>query len=209
VVCGRVHGKEREVDLGQVGGQDPRVGALARHVAIELRDRARREIGAHFRIEGGCPAARQIFLDNAVQAGVADHHDVGVAFGHHARSCNGVGVAVDDHLDGLLAHAADRLQHELAVVPGVARVEGDQAVLGLDDAHGSEPVAAEDPDALRGILDRRLEPVEVTHAIEKLLVRDRTVGSLHQLDGSAHVRRQRSVGFRRGRGLGCGYGQGE
>jgi len=133
---------------------------------------------------------------------MADHHEVLLAFCQHAGPEYGVRVAVDDYFDGLLTNGPNRRQHEFAVVLGIAGVEGDESVFGLDDAHWGEPVTAEDPHSFRRLLDRRFEPVEVADAIEEFPVRDGAIRRFRQFDRGTHVRRgseSRVPGARGGR----------
>jgi hypothetical protein len=118
---------------------------------------------------------------------MTDHHDLVVALCQHASTCNRMRVTIDDDLDRLLSDSADGLEHELTIVPGVAGVERDEAVFRLDDAHRRKPIAAKHPDPWRRILDRRLEPVEVTDPIEQFLAGNGPVCCFHQLNGGTHV----------------------
>ena len=140
------------------------------------------------RLERALASAPHVLLHHPVQIRVADHHDVLVALGQHASPCHSMGVTIDDHLDGFLGNRTEGLKHEFAIVLGIPGVESDEAVFGLDDAHGGEPITPKNIYPLGRILDGRFEPVEVADAIKQLFGGDGPVGGFGERDRGAHVR---------------------
>jgi len=126
---------------------------------------------------------------------VADDPDVLLPLGQHPGSEHGMRVTVDDGLDRLVADRADRLQQEFAVVLGVAGIEGDQALVGINDGNGRQAVAAEHPDSFDGSLDGGLEPSHLVNIVQDAFVADRAVRRSSQLGRSTHVGRRGYIRF--------------
>ena len=165
------------------------IGPLGGHEVVELHHRARGHDGADLGNRGGRAAAAQVVLHDRVDRRVADdQHVVGIIH-ERAGAQRVVRVAVDDHLDRLVADCLNGLSDVLALFTSVTGVVDYEPVVSLNDRGVGERIAADAPHAVDDLLNRRLHVRDPGICLEDLGVHDGAVGCFQQLDGSTHVAR--------------------
>lgn len=168
-------------------GRYQRIRPLRRHERIELDQCTRSEIRPNFREICGRTAASKVLLDYGIQPRMPDDLHIRVSFRDDAGAQSGMRMAINDRFHRLLAESTNGLMHELAIVLAISGIEGDESLVGIDNGHGRDSIAAEHPHSFGRVLDRRLEPDDLLNTVKELLVGDRAIGSFAQGDRRAHV----------------------
>jgi hypothetical protein len=105
-------------------------------------------------------------------------------------------MAIDDRFNGLVTDCTNGFEQDLAIVLAVSRIEGNEIFVGINNADGREPIAAQRSDPFCRPLDSRLCLRHFGNAVEYLPVGDCAVLRFSRGDRSTHVGiRRRSTGL--------------